>query len=87
MTVILDGMRTDIAVPFDGGISVIEAAQNGMKESVKYLFVGQPCGNNATMGKEKVGGDGSVRGSWPAAATSCSWIRACAWPTAAALMW
>jgi branched-chain amino acid transport system substrate-binding protein len=44
--------------------SVVEASQNGMKESAKYLFVGQPCGNNATMGRDKVGGDGSAADGW-----------------------
>jgi ABC-type branched-subunit amino acid transport system substrate-binding protein len=44
--------------------TVVEAAQNGLKDSAKYLFIGQPCGNNATMGKEKVGGDGSASNGW-----------------------
>ncbi|MEZ5233726.1 MAG: ABC transporter substrate-binding protein [Acidimicrobiales bacterium] len=44
--------------------AVIEAAQNGLQSSAKYLFVGQPCGNNATMGKDKVGGDGMASEGW-----------------------
>jgi len=44
--------------------TVVEAAQNGMKATTKYLFDDQPCGNNATMGKEKVGGDGSAAQDW-----------------------
>ncbi|MGD9751165.1 MAG: ABC transporter substrate-binding protein [Acidimicrobiia bacterium] len=44
--------------------AVIEAAQNGLKESADYLFVGQPCGNNATMGRDKVGGDGAASEGW-----------------------
>jgi branched-chain amino acid transport system substrate-binding protein len=44
--------------------TVVEAAQNGLKDSATYLFVGQPCGNNATMGKDKVGGDGSPSDGW-----------------------
>src|SRR6185503_6347232 len=43
---------------------VVEVSQNGMKDSVKYLFDDQPCGNNATMGKDKVGGDGSAADGW-----------------------
>jgi len=44
--------------------TVVEANQNGLKDSAKYLFIGQPCGNNATMGKDKVGGDGSASNGW-----------------------
>jgi hypothetical protein len=44
--------------------TVVEAGQNGLKQSAKYLFVGQPCGNNATMGKDKVGGDGAAADGW-----------------------
>ena len=44
--------------------TVVEAAQNGMKATAKYLFDDQPCGNNATMGKDKVGGDGSAAQDW-----------------------
>jgi ABC-type branched-subunit amino acid transport system substrate-binding protein len=44
--------------------TVVEVSQNGMKDNVKYLFDDQPCGNNATMGKDKVGGDGSAAEGW-----------------------
>ncbi|MEZ5263467.1 MAG: hypothetical protein R2755_17265 [Acidimicrobiales bacterium] len=44
--------------------AVIEAAQNGLQSSAQFLFVGQPCGNNATMGKDKVGGDGMASEGW-----------------------
>ena len=44
--------------------AVVEVAQNGMKDTAKYLFDDQPCGNNATMGKDKVGGDGSIAQDW-----------------------
>ncbi|MEZ5233725.1 MAG: ABC transporter substrate-binding protein [Acidimicrobiales bacterium] len=44
--------------------TVVEIAQNGMKENTDYLFTGQPCSNNATMGKEKVGGDGMASDGW-----------------------
>ena len=39
--------------------TVTEAAQNGMKATAKYLFAASLCGNDASMGKDKVGGDGS----------------------------
>ncbi len=44
--------------------TVVEAAQNELKANTKYLFDDQPCGNNATMGKEKVGGDGTASDGW-----------------------
>ncbi len=44
--------------------SVVAAAENGLKESAKYLIDDSPCGNNATMGKSKVGGDGTASEGW-----------------------
>jgi branched-chain amino acid transport system substrate-binding protein len=44
--------------------AVTEAAQNGMKENVKYLFTGQPCKGSSFVGKDKVGGDGSASDGW-----------------------
>jgi branched-chain amino acid transport system substrate-binding protein len=43
---------------------VIEAAQNGMKETAKYLFMPQTCPGSSYMGKEKLGGDGSAGDGW-----------------------
>jgi ABC-type branched-subunit amino acid transport system substrate-binding protein len=44
--------------------AVVAAAENGLNETAKYLMDGQPCGNNATMGKDKVGGDGKIADGW-----------------------
>ena len=44
--------------------SYVEAAQNGLKGSAKYLFTGQPCKGATFVGKEKVGGDGSASEGW-----------------------
>ena len=43
---------------------VTEAAENGMKESVKYLFQPQTCSGTSFVSKEKVGGDGSASDGW-----------------------
>ena len=44
--------------------SVVEAAQNGMKEKVKYLFQPLTCAGTSFISKEKVGGDGSASNKW-----------------------
>jgi len=44
--------------------AVIEAAQNGMKEKVKYLFQPLTCAGTSFISKEKVGGDGSASDGW-----------------------
>jgi branched-chain amino acid transport system substrate-binding protein len=44
--------------------TITEAAENGMKESVKYLFQPSVCAVNTFVGKEKVGGDGSASNGW-----------------------
>ena len=41
-----------------------EAAQNGLKDSAKYLLTTQPCKGTSFVGKAKVGGDGSVSNGW-----------------------
>jgi hypothetical protein len=35
-----------------------------MKEDAKYLFLGSPCKPSSFVGKDKVGGDGSVSDGW-----------------------
>ncbi len=42
----------------------VEAAQNGLKGSALYLMTTQPCKGTSFVGKDKVGGDGSVSGDW-----------------------
>lgn len=44
--------------------TVTEAAQNGMKETVKYLFQPLTCTGVSFVSKEKVGGDGSASDGW-----------------------
>jgi branched-chain amino acid transport system substrate-binding protein len=41
-----------------------EAAQNGMKEKAKYLFIAGVCKGSSFVGKAKVGGDGSASNGW-----------------------
>jgi hypothetical protein len=41
-----------------------EVAQNGLKESAKYLLTTQPCKGSSFVGKDKVGGDGSASDGW-----------------------
>jgi branched-chain amino acid transport system substrate-binding protein len=43
---------------------VTEAAQNGMKEKAKYLFMPQTCAGSSFISKEKLGGDGSAGNGW-----------------------
>jgi hypothetical protein len=44
--------------------AVTEAAQNGMQQSVKYLFQPETCSGTTFVKKEKVGGDGSAANGW-----------------------
>jgi hypothetical protein len=44
--------------------AIIEAAQDGMKESAKYVFMPSVCKGNGFVGKDKVGGDGSASDNW-----------------------
>jgi hypothetical protein len=43
---------------------ITEAAENGMKEAVDYLFQPSVCKAASFVGKDKVGGDGSVSDGW-----------------------
>jgi hypothetical protein len=44
--------------------AVIEAAQNGMQQQVKYLFQPGTCAAASFVNKEKVGGDGGASNGW-----------------------
>jgi branched-chain amino acid transport system substrate-binding protein len=44
--------------------AITEAAENGMKEQVTYLFQPSVCKAATFVGKDKVGGDGSVSNGW-----------------------
>jgi ABC-type branched-subunit amino acid transport system substrate-binding protein len=43
---------------------VTEAAQNGLKNRAKYLFMPQTCPGSSYIGKAKLGGDGSAGDGW-----------------------
>jgi len=45
-------------------MAIIEAAQNGMKESAKYLFQPSVCPGNTYVKTEKVGGNGMGSDGW-----------------------
>ncbi len=44
--------------------AVIEAAQNGMKDNVKYLWQPSTCAGSTQLSKEKVGCDGAASEGW-----------------------
>jgi branched-chain amino acid transport system substrate-binding protein len=44
--------------------AVTAAAQNGIQQSAKYLFVGQVCPGTTYVKKEAVGGDGAASDKW-----------------------
>ena len=58
----------DVFIAMTAGTSctqaVVEAAENGMKESVKYLFQPLTCTGVSFVNKEKVGGDGMASDGW-----------------------
>jgi ABC-type branched-subunit amino acid transport system substrate-binding protein len=60
--------KPDMFIAMTAGTSctqaVTEAAQNGMKETTKYLFQPATCAGTAFVKKEKVGGDGSAANDW-----------------------
>ena len=52
----------DVFILMSGAVqctqAIQEAAENGMKETAKYLFTSQNCKSASYVSKEKVGGDG-----------------------------
>ena len=64
----LASKNPDIFIAMTAGTSctqaVVEAAQNGMKEKVKYLFQPLTCAGVSFVAKDKVGGDGSSANGW-----------------------
>ncbi|MCC6438209.1 MAG: ABC transporter substrate-binding protein, partial [Acidimicrobiales bacterium] len=71
---VLDPMTTlaasepDVWISMLAGVQctqiVVEAANNGMKEAVKYKFMPQTCPGAGAIGKEKLGGDGAAGDGW-----------------------
>ncbi|MGE0171103.1 ABC transporter substrate-binding protein [Nocardioides sp.] len=64
----LASKNPDVFIAMTAGTSctqtVTEAAQNGMKENVKFLFQPLTCSGTGFVAKEKVGGDGSAANGW-----------------------
>jgi branched-chain amino acid transport system substrate-binding protein len=60
--------HVDVFINMAGGAAcpqvINEAAQNGMKGEVKYMFMTSVCKSASFMGKDKVGGDGSQSNGW-----------------------
>ena len=44
--------------------AIVEAAENGMKESVRYKFLPSPCAASSFVSAKAVGGDGSASHDW-----------------------
>lgn len=68
MTATLAAAEPDVWISMLAGVQctqiVVEAANNGMKEAVKYKFMPQTCPGAGAIGKEKLGGDGSAGDGW-----------------------
>ncbi len=64
----LAAKKPDVFLTMSGGAPctqiITEAANNGMKGSVKYKFLSSQCKSSALVGKDKVGGDGSASNGW-----------------------
>jgi branched-chain amino acid transport system substrate-binding protein len=64
----LGSKNPDVFIAMTAGTSctqaITEAAENGMKDQVKYLFQPSTCKSASFVGKDKVGGDGSASNGW-----------------------
>ena len=64
----LASKKPDIFLTMTGGTQcpqiINEVANNGMSETTKYLFMSSVCKASSYVGKDKVGGDGSVSNGW-----------------------
>lgn len=64
----LAAKKPDVFLTMSGGAPctqiITEAANNNMKDSVKYKFLSSQCKSSALVGKDKVGGDGSASNGW-----------------------
>jgi branched-chain amino acid transport system substrate-binding protein len=60
--------QPDVFIAMTAGTSctqaITEAAENGMKDQVPYLFQPSVCKSASFVGKDKVGGDGSASDGW-----------------------
>ncbi len=64
----LASKNPDIFIAMTAGVSctqaIQEAAANGLKQSAKYVFLPSVCGASSFVGKDKVGGDGTMSDGW-----------------------
>ncbi|MPY91950.1 MAG: ABC transporter substrate-binding protein [Acidimicrobiia bacterium] len=64
----LAAQQPDVFIAMTTGTSctqaITEAAENGMKEEAKALFQPSVCKSSSFIGKDKVGGDGSLADGW-----------------------
>jgi branched-chain amino acid transport system substrate-binding protein len=61
----LSAKNPDVWISMLAGTQIVsEAAQNGLKERAKYLFMPQTCAGASFISKEKLGGDGSAGNGW-----------------------
>ena len=64
----LASKNPDVFITMTGGTQcpqiINEAANNGMKGKVKYMFMASVCKGSSFVGKDKVGGDGSASNGW-----------------------
>lgn len=60
--------QPDVFILMSGAVqctqAIQEAAENGMKQTAKYLLTSQNCKSASYVSKEKVGGDGSAADGW-----------------------
>ena len=58
----LASKNPEVFITMSGGTQcpqiITEAANNGMKGKVKYMFMASVCKGSSFVGKDKVGGDG-----------------------------
>ncbi len=64
----LEAAKPDAFIAMTGGTpctqAILEAANNGMKETAKMLFMPSVCKAMTYVGKDAVGGDGSTADGW-----------------------
>jgi branched-chain amino acid transport system substrate-binding protein len=64
----LASKQPDVFIAMTGGAqcpqAILEAAENGMKETTPYKFMPSVCKAASFVGKDKVGGDGSATEGW-----------------------
>ncbi len=64
----LASKNPEVFITMSGGTQcpqiITEAANNGMKDKVKYMFMASVCKGASSVGKDKVGGDGSASNGW-----------------------